>query len=92
MDEIRKLSNAEKKDYSMRIYSDRLLNLIKQCSIDGTWSEATGEMILLKGSSRWLVEYLCPSERETFRKWTPDIDALTKQIAKDVLGEENKDR
>jgi len=91
MDEIRELNDLEKGHYSIQIYSDRLLNLMTDCSIDGAWSKATGDMYLLTITSKWVVEYLCPTDGELFRKWTRQTDAITKQIAKDVLGEENKE-
>lgn len=90
MDEIRELTDVEKRHYSIQIYSDRLLNLMTDCSEDGAWSQATGNMYFLRITSEWVVEYLCPKDRELFRKWTRETDATTKQIAKDVLGDENK--
>jgi hypothetical protein len=48
-------------------------------------------MYFRKNVSHWYVEYLCPKDGEIIRSWMPEIDEITKQVAKDVLGEENKD-
>ena len=85
MDEIRGVNQNEKNEYSLRIYSERLLNLKKQCSEDGAWSHATGEMYYIESISRWAVEYLCPIDGEIFRSWARETEAITKEIAKDVL-------
>ena len=82
---MRELIEAKKSEYSIQIYSDRLLSLKKRCSEDGAWSQATGEMYFVESISRWVIEYVCPKDGEVFRSWMPEIDEITKQIAKDVL-------
>jgi hypothetical protein len=91
MDEIREIAtDAEKGIYSMRIYSDRLNKIAKICPDDGSLMHGTGEMYLRrsKRGSHWHLEYLCPKDGEILRGWTPEVDELTHQIAKDVLEEE----
>jgi hypothetical protein len=88
MDKLKNLTDAERKAYGMGIYSDRLLSLKIKCPEDGTWMNATGNMYL---DNHWIVEYLCPKDKELFNIWTPAIDALTKQIAKDVMEKSKKD-
>ena len=86
MDEIKEISNdALKSIYSMQIYSDRLLPLTRQCPDDGASMTATGNMYFHRKSSYWSVEYVCPKDGEIIRGWMPEIDEITKQIAKDVL-------
>ena len=90
MDEIKEISNdADKSIYGTRIYSDRLLSLSLLCPDDGTRMKATGDMYLSSITSEWMVEYLCPQDREIFRMWTGETEALTRQIAKDVLGKKD---
>jgi hypothetical protein len=74
-----------KNEYSMRIYSDRLLPLTRRCPDDGTWMKATGDMYLSSVTSEWFVEYLCPKDGEIIRGWMPEIYSITKQIADNVL-------
>ena len=91
MDEIRVLNDAEKMHYRFHIHSDRLKTLSRVCPDDGELIDATGEMYLRKNTDRWSVEYRCPRDGEIIRSWQPDVDALTKQIAADVLGKEGID-
>jgi hypothetical protein len=74
----------------MRIYSDRLLALKRRCPEDGTWMSGTGNMYFDKKPAFWVVEYLCPKDGELFRSWMPEIDGITKQIAKDVIEKSKK--
>ena len=90
MDEIRELNEAEKKAFSLRIYSDRLAALTRKCPDDGALAHATGNMYSEKGREDWVVEYLCSKEKETFLSWTPEIDNMTKVIAKEVLAKAKK--
>ena len=85
MDKLKDLTAVEKKSYRMAIYSDRLAGLTLRCPEDGTWMTATGNMFMYAKSSHWMVEYLCPKDKELINIWTPELDALTKQIAKGVL-------
>ena len=89
MDEIKEFTDAEKKAYDKGIYSDRLLSFTTRCPEDGASMKATGNMYLHRKSSHWMVEYLCPKCKEFFNIWTPEVDAITKRIAKDVLGKKD---
>ena len=86
MEEIREVAEIEKKSFSLRIYSDQLLPWTTSCSEDGAWAKATGDMYYEESISRWVMEYKCPKDGEIFRKWTPEIDGITKYIAEQVLG------
>jgi len=70
---------------SKRIKSNKLLGLKKRCPDDGAWMTSTGYMYLIKATSDWAVEYLCPKDGELIRSWSPEVDATTRQIAKEIL-------
>lgn len=92
MDEIREITHkGDRGNYSMRIYSDRLKALVRECPDDGEVMHAIGEMYRGKNVDRWYVEYRCTRDKELILSWQPDVDALTKQIAADVLGKTNGD-
>jgi len=91
MDEIRSLQVGEEKLYNMKIYSDSLLKLIRDCPDDGHLMRATGLMYFNARISRWSVEYMCTKDKEVYNIGARDTDALTKQIAKDVLEKKNED-
>ncbi len=91
MDEIREIDNeGDRSIFSMRIYSDRLKTLVRECPDDGQAIHATGDMYFDKSVDRWYVQYYCPQDGE-MKTWQPGVDALTRQIAADVLGQAGAD-
>ena len=87
MDEIRPLSMAEEKAYLKKIYSDRLRNQTRLCPDDGALMNGSGLMFLRKNiRNSWVVEYVCSKDGEIIRSWTPAVDPVIKEIARDVLG------
>jgi hypothetical protein len=86
MDEIRAIEHeGDRGIYRMRIYSDRLKTLSRECPDDARIIYGTGDMYLGKEND-WYVEYHCPIHGD-IKIWTSDIDTVTRQIAADVLGE-----
>lgn len=85
MDELRELSMSDKQRLRLHIYSDRLLDQTRNCPDDGAWMKATGHMYFRESVSNWIVEFACPEHGEIIPSWSPKLDAVTKQIAQDVL-------
>ena len=44
-----------------------------------------GNMYIHNKFSQWMVEYLCLKDKGLFNIWTPKVDGITNQIAKEVL-------
>ena len=69
-------------------YSEKLLPLTHECSECDATLTATGKMYYDSRRKYWLIEYWCPHDRELFRIWSANRDALTRAIAQDFVLDE----